>query len=99
MTRDCFGALRLAAARPILLHACSATVRFLHSWVVTIHPLAEVLPLRNTHLSDRVKSTLLRLEISGPGSAGTQLVQMKNVGGWGVDQENCTCTGLMLKGK
>ena len=32
MVRDCFGTLRLAAARPILLHACSATVRFLHSW-------------------------------------------------------------------
>ena len=34
MTRGCFGALRLAAARPIVLHACSATVRFLHSWAV-----------------------------------------------------------------
>jgi len=36
MTRDCFGALRLAATRPILLHACSATVRFLHSWAVEV---------------------------------------------------------------
>ena len=32
MTRGCFGTLRLAAARPIWLHACSATVRFLHAW-------------------------------------------------------------------
>jgi len=34
MTRGCFGALRLAAARPILLHACSATVWLLHSCAV-----------------------------------------------------------------
>jgi len=33
MTRGCFGALRLAAARLILLHACSVTVWSLHSWV------------------------------------------------------------------
>jgi len=32
MTRGCFGALRLEAAHPIVLRACSATVRFLHSW-------------------------------------------------------------------
>ena len=32
MTRGCFGALRLAVPRPIQLHACSATVQFLHSW-------------------------------------------------------------------
>ena len=34
MTCGCFGALRLAAARPISLHACSATVQFHHSWAV-----------------------------------------------------------------
>jgi len=58
MTRGCFGVLRLAAVRPILLHACSATVRFLHSWAgltisflcLIVNGSTQLLILCGTHL-------------------------------------------------